>query len=266
MAIHTVKSGAVEYLVADSIGVTHGFTTRLGGVSQGAFSAMNLRYNGGDAPENVEKNYRVLAHALSFEFENYVLTHQTHSDIVREVTKADANGIDNRAYPECDAIITNDPGTALCIFTADCTPILLWDRETGAVGAAHAGWRGTAAKIGKKTARAMISAYGCKPENICAAIGPNIAQCCFQTDADVPTALLESYGECARPFIEQKGNKYYVNLKEINALSLKELGIEKIDISTDCTSCQHRRFWSHRVTGGIRGSQGAIIVCKGVSK
>ena len=266
MSLNTVTRGTLEYLTADGIGAPHCFTTRFGGVSEGAFSALNLRYNGGDAPENVEKNYRILASALSFSFENLVLTRQTHSDIVRQVTKQDARGVNNRLYPECDALITNDPGTALCIFTADCTPVLLWDPVTGAVGAAHAGWRGTAAKIGKKTAMAMISAYGCKPENIRAAIGPNIAQCCFETDADVPTALLESYGGSAKPFIEKKGKKYYVNLKGINALSLKELGIDKIDISTDCTACQNQRFWSHRITGGERGSQGAIIVCKEVSK
>lgn len=266
MAVNTVRCGDLEYLVADGIGVPHCFTTRLGGVSSGVFSALNLRYNGGDSPENVAQNYRILASALSFDFENLVLTRQTHSDIVRKVTKHDAIGIDNRAYPESDALITNDPGTALCIFTADCTPVLLFDPITGAVGAAHAGWRGTAAKIAAKTARAMIREFGCKPENIRAAIGPNIAQCCFQTDEDVPAAMEKAYGAAAKAFIEKKNEKYYVNLKEINALALKELGIEQIDISTHCTACQHHRFWSHRMVGGNRGSQGAIIVCKEGSK
>lgn len=262
MAINTVRCGDLEYLVADGIGVPHCFTTRFGGVSSGVFSALNLRYNGGDSPENVAENYRILADAIGFDPGKLVLTRQTHSDIVRKVTKGDAIGIDNRAYPESDALITNDPGTALAIFTADCTPVLLYDPVTGAVGAAHAGWRGTASKIAAKTAQAMVAAYGCRWSNIRAAIGPNIAQCCFETDADVPQAMEKAYGDAAKPFITQKGNKYYVNLKEINALALKEVGVQHIALSTECTVCQSHRFWSHRVTGGVRGSQGAIIVCK----
>lgn len=266
MGIHTVRVGTLEYLAADTIGVPHCFTTRLGGVSQGAFSSLNLRYNGGDTPENVTKNYSVLADALGFDLNKLVLTQQTHSDIVRQVTAADARGLNNRDYPECDALITNQPDTALCIFTADCTPILLWDPVTGAVGAAHAGWRGTAAKIAGKTALAMIEAYGCRAEDIHAAIGPNIAQCCFQTDGDVPAAMEQAYGTEAKAFISQNGNKYYVNLKELNALALREIGVRHITLSSACTACENQRYWSHRITGGVRGSQGAIILCKEASR
>ena len=104
----------------------------------------------------------------------------------------------------------------------------------------------------------MVKEFGCKPENIKAAIGPNIGQCCFETDADVPHAILERYGEDAKPYIE----KYYVNLKEINALDLSRAGVTDISVSDCCTACQNHRFWSHRVVGNKRGSQGAIIVCK----
>ena len=262
MGIQTVRVGTLEYLVADGIGAPHCFTTRLGGVSKPPVDSLNLGWNRGDTPENVTKNYQILADAIGFDPEKLVLTHQTHSDIVRQVTVADAHGLDNRSYPECDALITNCPGVALTIFTADCTPVLLWDPVTGAVGAAHAGWRGTVAKIAAKTAQAMILAYGCHSKNLQAAIGPNIAQCCFETDADVPNAIVSAYGEQAKEYITQKGDKYYVNLKEINGLALREMGVKHIDISTECTVCQCHRFWSHRVTGGVRGTQGAIIVCK----
>lgn len=260
--VQSVKNGTLEYLVADGIGVPHCFTTRMGGVSEGAFGSLNLGWNRGDTPENVVKNYHILAEEMGFSTDKLVLTRQTHSDIVRKVTAADACGFDNHNYPECDALITNQHDCALAIFTADCTPILLWDPKTGAVGAAHAGWRGTASKIAAKTAQAMISAYGCRGEDIRAAIGPNIAQCCFETDEDVPLAMEKAYGTAVKDFITQKGNKYYVNLKEINAMTLREMGVRHIDISTECTVCQCHRFWSHRVTGGVRGSQGAIIVCK----
>jgi copper oxidase (laccase) domain-containing protein len=108
----------------------------------------------------------------------------------------------------------------------------------------------------------MVSAYGCNPQDIRAAIGPNIGFCCFETDSDVPEALLAVYGQEAAEFIRPEGDKYYVNLKEINALSLRRAGVKHIEISTDCTVCQCHRFWSHRATKGLRGSQGAVIVCK----
>lgn len=266
MAITTCRKGTMEYLVSDGIGAPHGFTTRLGGVSQDYLDSLNLGMHRGDDPRNVEENYRRLASALGFDIQKLVLTRQTHSDIVQQVTYQDAAGLDNHNYPECDALITNCPETALAIFTADCTPILLWDAKTGAVGAAHAGWRGTAAKIAGKTAKAMCDAYGCKPEDIHAAIGPNIGVCCFETDADVPEAMVAAYGKAAEGYITPKGDKYYVNLKGINALSLQEVGVTRIEIAEECTACQHQRFWSHRVTGGHRGSQGAIIVCKEVSR
>ena len=265
MAIYTVTSGTLEYLCADGIGVPHCFTTRKGGVSTGYLASLNLGANRGDTMETVTENYRILTDALEIPLHNLVLTRQTHSDIVRVVTKADAKGLQNRDYPECDALITNDPGTALMIFTADCTPILFYDRVNGAVGAAHAGWRGTAAGIAEKTVKAMVREFGCKAENICCAIGPNIAQCCFETDADVPNAMLEALGERAKPYIRRAGDKYYVNLKEINALFLRRAGVTNIEISTACTACNPDLYWSHRVTKGERGSQGAMIYCKEVT-
>ena len=252
----------IELLMAENIDAVHGFTTRHGGVSKGPFDSLNLGLHRGDDPENVAENRRRLASALGFDLDKLVLTHQTHSDIVRAVTGKDAVGFDHRLYPESDAIITNEPGVALWVFTADCTPVLLWDCVTGAVGAVHAGWRGTAASIVSKTVEKMETLYGCDPKNIHAAIGPNIGFCCFETDADVPEAMKTAFGNGAEPFIRQKGEKYYVNLKELNALALRRAGVEDIAISDQCTVCQCDRFWSHRVTKGIRGAQGAVIVCK----
>ena len=260
MAITTNKIGQLEYLTAEGIGAKHCFTTRLGGVSSGYLSSMNICFHRGDGDENIAENYRILAQALDFDVNNLVLTRQVHSDIVRIVTKADHLGFDHHLYPECDALITNDPGTALVIFSADCTPILLWDPETGAVGAAHAGWRGTAQNIAGKTVAAMCRQFGCDPKNIHAAIGPNIGPCCFQTDEEVPQALTETYGPIVRLYIQRKSGKYYPDLKKINYLALQNAGVIHIDISKDCTMCQPDRFWSHRFHGATRGSQGAIIV------
>ena len=262
MSIITQKQGALEYLTAEGITTPHCFTTRFGGVSSGALSSMNLAIKLDETDENVQRNFEILGTALGFGIDDLVLTRQTHSDIVRVVGRSDCSGCFHRDYPECDALVTNAPGIALTVFTADCTPLLFHDPVTGAVGAAHAGWRGTVSAIGPKTVAAMVREFGCAAENIRAAIGPNIGFCHFETDADVPEALIAAFGAEVLPFIRPAGSKYYVDLKEINALILRRAGVRHIEISEDCTMCRPARFWSHRVTRGDRGSQGAIIVCK----
>lgn len=263
MSIVTKKNGQLEYLTAEGIPVPHGFTTRLGGVSTGTQASLNLAFGRGDTMGNVEENIRRLAAELDFDPRKLVLTRQTHSDIVRVVTDLDANGLCHKLYPESDALVTATPGVSLMVFTADCTPVLLHDPVTGAVGAAHAGWRGTVQQIAGKTLEAMVRAFGCRPEDIRAAIGPNIGQCHFETNADVPDALRAALGDEVEEFILQRNGKYFPDLKAINGLILRRAGVRHIEYSTACTYCEHHRFWSHRFTAGERGSQGAVIVCKG---
>jgi YfiH family protein len=262
MSIITKKYHDLEILTAEQIAVPHGFTTRHGGVSTGPLSSLNLALKLDETEENIVKNYEILGSALGFSIDDLVLTYQTHSDIVRVVDRDDCNGCFIRNYPECDGLVTNTPGLTLTVFTADCTPLLFHDPITGAVGAAHAGWRGTASQIGAKVVRAMAENFGSRPENIRAAIGPNIGLCHFETDADVPEAMIAAFGEEANRFIEKRGEKYFLDLKQINALCLRRAGVTHIEISEECTMCSPDRFWSHRVTKGIRGSQGAVIVCK----
>lgn len=264
MGVIPVKIGTIEYYQAENISVPHCFTTRLGGVSTGIFDSLNLSQNRGDPTENVVENFRRIGAVLGFGPDDVVNARQTHSDIVVKVGKENRGNLTVAgASPECDALITIDPGIALYVSTADCTPILLHDPVTGAVGTVHAGWRGTAAAIAGKTVEAMAAHFGTVPENICASIGPNAGVCHFETDADVPNAMLEAFGEEVRPFIHPRGSKYYVNLKEINALILRRAGVQNITVSDQCTMCRPDLFWSHRITRGQRGAQGGIIVCKG---
>ncbi len=245
----------------------HCFTTRLGGVSTGHLESLNLSMSQGDDPRKVAENYGRIGAVLGFVPEDVVMARQTHSDIVLQVGRQHRGaGLLTEPLPECDALITDEPGVALFVSTADCTPILLHDPVTGAVGAAHAGWRGTAAAIGAKTVEAMVRSFGCEPKNIRAAIGPNIGLCHFETDGDVPEAIRAAYGPEAEPYILPRGEKFYLDLKAINALSLRRVGVESIELSEACTVCQCDRFWSHRVTRGKRGAQGAIILCRGVTE
>lgn len=264
MSVITNKVGKLEYLTAEGISVPHCFTTRFGGVSEGYLASLNLGIHRGDAPENVVRNYEILGEAIGFDIHDLVFTRQTHTNIVRVVDGSNCGeGLERDVVPECDALVTNTPGVALAAFTADCTPILLHDPVTGAVGAVHAGWRGTVADIAGNAVRAMGESFGARPEDIRAAIGPNIGVCCFETHRDVPDAVRAVLGEEAEAFIVPAGEKYRVDLKGVNAALLRRCGVRDIEISCDCTACRPDRFWSHRRVGNDRGSLAAIIVREG---
>ena len=264
MSVITNRVGTLEYLISEGISVPHCFTTRFGGVSEGYLSSLNLGIHRGDKQENVVKNYEILGDALGFSIENLVFTRQTHTNIVRVVGAANrGEGLFREVEPECDALVTNTPGVTLAAFTADCTPILLHDPVTGAVGAVHAGWRGTVGDIAGNAVRAMQNQFGSRPADIRAAIGPNIGVCCFETHADVPDAVRAVLGGEAEEYILPVGEKFRVDLKGVNAWLLRRAGVEHIEISTACTACDPDRFWSHRRVGNDRGSLAAIIVCEG---
>ncbi len=263
MSLEAVKVGELEYLRASLLDTPHGFSTRYGGVSRGSLASLNLGIHRGDLRENVIRNYEILGNALGFSPEQTVFTRQTHTDIVHRVGKADrGDGLFREVEPERDGLITNEPGVVLTIFSADCTPLLFFDPVKKAVGAAHAGWRGAALGIGKKTVEAMAREFGSRPSDIRAAIGPCIGKCCFETDNDVPEAMYQALGAEAADHITQTGKKYHVDLKGLNALWLKKAGVQQIQVSGDCTVCQKERFWSHRVTKGDRGSLAAVIFLK----
>ena len=252
-----------EYLTSALLdGVPHCFSTRHGGVSAGHLASLNLGIHRGDLRENVLENYRILGEAVGFRPEQTVFTHQRHTDVVVRVGAKDRmHGLYSEVTEARDGLITNEPGVALTIFSADCTPILLYDPVRRAVGAAHAGWRGTALQIAARAVEAMAREFGTDPADLRAAVGPCIGPCCFETDRDVPDAMLASYGAAAAEAIRSGGNgKYYVNLKALNRLCLEQAGVQRIDVCDDCTACQPDRFWSHRRVGDARGSLAAVIL------
>ena len=261
---HNIKIGTLEYSIADCLeGSVHCFTTRLGGVSTGHFSSLNLGRQKYDDPENVRKNHDILGSAVGYTKEQTVFPQQEHTDIIRVVDETNCGEGLFRPVPQvCDGQITDRPGVALVTFAADCTPILLFDPVRKAIGAVHAGWRGTAQGIAAKAVDAMVREFGCVRENIQAAIGPCIGKCCFETDWDVPQAMLDALGPKALTAITQKGEKYFVDNKFCNALWLQRAGVGGLDISPDCTMCRPDRYWSHRVTHGERGIQAGIIMLK----
>ena len=167
--------------------VSHSFTTRTGGVSEGIFSSMNFSFSRGDDPEHVMENYRRMAEILDTAPENMVLSYQTHTTHVRRVTEADKGKgiVCPRDYQDVDGLITNIPGITLVTFYADCVPLYLLDPVHRAIGLSHSGWRGTVNRMGQKTLDAMRENYGTSPEEVIACIGPSICRDCFEVGGEV---------------------------------------------------------------------------------
>lgn len=244
--------------------IKHAFSTRLGGVSRGEFNSMNMSFNRGDDAENVTENYKRLCAAVGIEFESLVASAQDHHTFVRRVTSSEKGiGIYKpRDLESVDALITNEKGVTLVTYFADCTPILLVDTKKLAVGAAHAGWRGTVGRIGEKTVERMTEEFGSNPNDIVAAIGPTINKCCYEVDEPVALKFKELEGLDTEKFVTPKeGGKYMIDLAETNRQILMSAGVpdKNITLSDVCTRCNSDLVWSHRATGGKRGGMCALI-------
>ena len=263
MPFETHEQNGLVFLTSPLLSrVRHGFSTRQGGVSAAPWDSLNLGVGRGDDPAAVAENYRRFCGTVGVDEHRAVLSKQVHETTVRVCTVADAGkGLGSLRDYTADALITNQPDLPLVVFSADCGIILLYDPVQRAVGAVHAGWRGCAAGILEKTVAAMTAEYGTKPENMLAAIGPCIGQCCFETDGDVPAAMEAALGNDASPCVERRGAKYHVDLAGLNRQWLLRSGLtpDHIDTCGLCTACRPDLFWSHRKMGEARGAQIAMI-------
>ncbi|HIS26847.1 MAG TPA: peptidoglycan editing factor PgeF [Candidatus Pullilachnospira intestinigallinarum] len=248
--------------------VVHGFTTRLGGVSRGIYESMNLSFTRGDDPEAVMENFRRIGCALGFAPDQIVCSDQTHTVNVRRVGREDCgNGITRpRPYHDVDALITNEPQTVLATFYADCVPLYLVDPGKKAIGLAHSGWRGTVGKIGKITVEAMEREFGCRPEQLCAVIGPSICADCYEVSADVADAFKKAYAPklWERLMYRRADGKYQLNLWEACRENFLEAGLlpEHISMPEICTCCNPDFLFSHRASKGKRGNLAAFLMLR----
>ena len=264
--IEQTKNG-VTFYSADGItaagGVAHGFSTRLGGVSGGMWTSLNLGVGQGDDPDHVRENYHRFFAAIGGSEKRLAMSNQVHGAAVRTITTADLHTDPyNKVGYEADGLMTDLPGVALVVYCADCIPILFYDPVRRCAAAVHAGWRGTAAGIATAAVDRMKNVYGSRPEDILAAIGPGIGPDCFETHEDVPNAMTAALGTGVLRHIRIKENgKFAVDLKAINAMRLEHAGLspEHIAVSALCTSCDPDRFWSHRKLGTNRGTMAAAI-------
>ena len=245
-------------------GIVHGFSTRLGGVSQGIYESMNLSFTRGDNEDAVRENYRRLSDAMGFSMEDIVTSDQTHTTNVRVVTEEDSgNGITKpRPYTDVDGMITNVPGLVLATFYADCVPLFFVDPVHKAIGLSHSGWRGTVGKIGKVTVEKMAEEFQTDPSELYAAIGPSICQDCYEVSEDVADAFYKEFQGHEREILLEKGNgKYQLDLWKTNEIILREAGVipEHLAVTNICTCCNSRLLFSHRASHGKRGNLGAFM-------
>lgn len=245
--------------------IKHGCSTRVGGVSEGCFSSMNLGFGRGDADENVLTNYDRLCNAMGFVKEQVVLPDQVHDTVVRRATKADCGKgiIKLRDYSCVDAQITNEPGVALAVFGADCVPVFFFDPVAGAIGTAHAGWRGTIGRIAEKTVQAMEKEFGCKRKNIEAYIGVSICGDCYTVGGEVAELFMKEFPEATMQTEAQKiEGTCQLDLWQVNRMILEKTGVkpENIVIGGVCTKCHSDVLYSHRVMGNDRGSLAGFLM------
>ena len=265
--------------------LVHGFSTRQGGVStcyRG--KSLNLGLTQHDTKENVARNRTLFLTALGTENEDeslwpLVQLKQIHSSVVHRVNAAPREALSG------DGLITNTPGLLLSIKTADCAPVLVVDVKRHAVGAFHAGWRGTVARILEKGIGEMRRQFGCVPRDLRAVIGPCIRRCCYQIGAEV-CAKFESQFHYADELFEEvfdadaihvrypllflnqrapghgdHGPEIHLDLVEANQRQLLDAGIREDHISVidGCTACDTTRFFSHRAEFGQTGRMMAAI-------
>ena len=266
------RVGEVLYLtypLLESTGIIkHGFSTRVGGVSEGVCSTMNLSFSRGDDENAVRENFRRMANALDVEEDSFVFSQQTHTTNVRKVTLEDkGKGLTRKLdYQDIDGLITNVPGLCLSTFYADCVPLYFVDPVKKAIGLSHSGWRGTVGKIGCVTVQKMQEEYGSNPENIIAAIGPSICQDCYEVSEDVIVEFQNHFDKkyWKDLYYKKENGKYQLNLWKANEIVLEEAGVlkEHIAVTNLCTCCNHESLFSHRASQGKRGNLAAFLALK----
>ena len=260
------RRGGVEYLEAAGLsalqGVTHAFCTRRGGVSEAPWEGLNVGFLVGDHRQKVLQNLTLAARAFAVPEERLVLMGQVHGDRIRIL---DGGPLPSEPLPECDGLITDRPGVALGIRTADCVPVLFVDPVRRVIGVAHAGWRGTALGIAAAMADLFERRFGSRRGDLRAAIGPAIGPCCYQVDAPVVAAL--SSGWDASTFLKpcREEGRWMLDLAAANRLQLIEGGLSprNIDVAGQCTACRPDLFFSHRGESGRTGRLLNLLMLNG---
>lgn len=204
----------------------------------------NVSYSTSPDPQLVKVNRTRLAESMGLKFDKLYLPKQVHKD---HIVKVDVN-TSHEMLEETDALISNDPEVGIAVMSADCVPILLYDPKKQAVGAVHSGWKGTVALILTKTLQAMEQAFGSKPDDIIAAIGPSVCQVSYEVGQEVIDAIRNSYSNAETLLMMQENGKAKLDLWKANQLQLTASGVkpENIEVAGTCTVIYNQHFFSAR--------------------
>lgn len=261
------KNGVMLISFPELSGATACFTTRIGGVSEGKYSSINMSFTNGDRFENVLENVKRVCSCLNIDYKKLVFSHQTHTKNLMVVKESDiGKGIlKERDYDDIDGLITNISGVALVTQFADCVPLLFYDPQKKVIAASHAGWKGTVLEIGKETVLKMAEEFESNPQDILVVIAPSICKDCYEVDDIVINELNKiSYLKTDDIYYKKPNGKYQLSLWEANRQILMNAGVkaENITVTDLCTNCHPDVFHSHRATKGERGNNAAIICMK----
>ena len=251
----TVLYQSLEFLQYPQL--AHGITTRHGGISPAPFDTLNLSTHVGDTAECVQENLRRVHAALNLDARATVDASQAQADRVERITTAE-RGTRRQGI---DGMLTNARGIPLMLRFADCVPILLYDPAHQAIGIAHAGWRGTVSKVLTNTVRAMQDAFGTRPAELKACIGPSIGPCCYEIGADVRARVETAFPETSELLLRRNGTTH-LDLWQANATQLRALGVREIEIAGVCTADHTHDFYSWRRENAATGRFAALIALR----
>lgn len=241
----------------NSGGLQQAIFTRQGGVSTTPFDSLNLSVSVPDEKARVYANRRLAYGLYGRDTSSVVHAHLVHGADVARVSPADyGTWISNT-----DGIITNEPGCALTMNYADCTPIFLYDPQNQAIGLGHAGWLGTVRDLPGALVRAMEKSFGSEPANLVAGIGPCIGPCCYEVGEPVISQVMEAFEDGSALLLEQaNGGGPHFDLPQANKRNLERAGVKSIELSEFCTACRTDLFFSHRAEKGRTGRFGTILI------
>ena len=257
--MHITEIGSVSLYQSEVLlkfeNLTHGFTTRKGGVSKGDYESLSLSPYRGDDIECVKKNNEILCKSLGLDIEKLSATKQEHTDNIEIIGKEEIGiGIHKEWGKGVDACITFEKNVPILCYSADCVPILIYADNIKAIAAIHAGWKGSQAHIAEKTVKKLME-LGANPEYIHAAIGPCIGQCCYEVSSDVAEQFDKKFS------IPKENGKYMLDLAMVNREQILGYAVpeKNISLSGICTKCNNDLFFSHRGQNGKSGTLGGII-------
>ncbi len=258
------ETNGVQYLRIPMLAAAgfpkHCFTTRIGGVSEGAYTSLNLSKTREASAQNKETNYRRVCKVLGVDYESLSLVHYEHGNGVHVLRREDAGKgfVREIDYPHCDGLLTNLRGITAVTLHADCVPLFFADQKTHSGGVCHAGWKGVSRGIATKMIQEMNRCFWSEPRDILVGIGPHIMHCCFEVQEDVQRDFEGKFGtDCCR----KTDTGYQLDMQSVLIRQLLEAGVQRDHIycANQCTFCEETLYFSHRRDQGNTGAMGAFF-------